>query len=240
MKQEELQEILRKHELWVFEKEGGECANLYGANLECANLYGANLYGANLDCANLKRANLECANLKRANLECANLECANLYGANLKRANLKGANLYGANLKRANLYGANLECANLECANLYGANLYGANLECANLDQKEMLRKGIVVKRKMTGWKKCQNDIIVKLEIPKGAIVFSINNNKCRTNIAKVVDIIGGKEGVSKYDVKFIYRKGKTYKIKDFDLMYNVECSTGIHFFRTRKEAEAY
>lgn len=32
----------------------------------------------------------------------------------------------------------------------------------------------------------------------------------------------------------------KTYEIKDFDLAYNEECSTGIHFFKTRKEAEEY
>ena len=29
-------------------------------------------------------------------------------------------------------------------------------------------------------------------------------------------------------------------EIDDFNLMYNVECSSGIHFFRTRGEAEKY
>ena len=28
--------------------------------------------------------------------------------------------------------------------------------------------------------------------------------------------------------------------LKDFNLMYNVECASGFHFFRTRKEAEEY
>ena len=44
--QEQLEEILRKHELWLEDKEGGECANLVDANLEYANLIGANLKGA--------------------------------------------------------------------------------------------------------------------------------------------------------------------------------------------------
>ena len=37
-----------------------------------------------------------------------------------------------------------------------------------------------------------------------------------------------------------IYEVGKELEIENFDLMYNVECSTGIHFFRTREEAIDY
>ena len=33
---------------------------------------------------------------------------------------------------------------------------------------------------------------------------------------------------------------GHEIEIKDFNLMYNVECASGFHFFRTRKEAEEY
>ena len=144
--------------------------------------------------------------------------------------------------ERANLYGADLKCANLDSADLKCANLDSANLYGANLPPKEVIRKGFFVKRKLTGWKKCSHGIIVKLEIPKGAIVFSINNNKCRTNIAKVIDIFGGdgKTAVSQYDINFVYKKGKTVKVDDFNLAYNVECAEGIHFFKTRKEAENY
>ena len=41
-------------------------------------------------------------------------------------------------------------------------------------------------------------------------------------------------------DKFFEYRLGKEINIKDFNLMYNVECTSGFHFFRTRKEAEEY
>ena len=137
-----------------------------------------------------------------------------------------------ADFSKANLYNANLEYANLENANLCDA----------KLDLKEQARKGFIVQCKLTGWKKCRNGILVKLEIPKGAIVFSINNNKCRTNIAKVVEIVGGdgKTAISQHDSDFVYKLGKTIVIDDFDCMYNVECSTGIHFFRTQKEAKEY
>lgn len=162
--------------------------------------------------------------------------------ADLCDADLYGANLCGADLRRADLRGANLYGADLYGANLCNANLCGANLRRANLDQKEQIRKGFIVQRKLTGWKKCRNNILVKLEIPKRAVVFSINNDKCRTNIAKVVKIVGGdgKVAVSTHDVNFIYKLGKTIVINDFDCMYNFECSTGIHFFRTMKEAKNY
>jgi len=128
-----------------------------------------------------------------------------------EKADLSHADLYGANL-----YGANLIGADLSGANLIGANLRGANLRDANLRDAD--------------------GSICVLSIPKGAIVFSINGSKCRTNKAKVLE--GG--GVSHYDNEFTYEKGKTYEIEDFDLAYNEECSTGIHFFKTRKEAEEY
>lgn len=142
-----------------------------------------------------------------------------------------------ANLHGADLHGADLRCANLRCANLYGANLCGANL-----DQKEQHRKGVIIQNKISGWKKCRNNVFVKLEIPKGAIVFCINGSKYRTNVAKIVKIEGGdgKKAVSNYDENFVYKLGKTIKVNDFDCMYNVECSTGIHFFRTKKEAVEY
>lgn len=48
MNAEQLQDILRKHELWLADKPGGERADLQGANLRGANLRGANLWGANI------------------------------------------------------------------------------------------------------------------------------------------------------------------------------------------------
>jgi hypothetical protein len=82
MKQEEINEILRKHKMWLEEEINGERADFRGANLEGADFRGANL----------RRANLEDANLEDADLEDADLEDANLRGANFRGANLEGAN----------------------------------------------------------------------------------------------------------------------------------------------------
>ena len=161
--------------------------------------------------------------------------------ANLVGANLVGVNLEGANLKRANLDGANLYGAYLKGANLYGANLYCANLEGANLDEKEKCRIGQILKEPMTGYKKTREGIVITATIPAGAIVFCINGSKCRTNKARIIDM-GGQNDVlhSSYDNKFEYRLMQDIEIEDFNLMYNVECASGFHFFRTREEAKKY
>ena len=211
MEKEELNEILEKHRKWLNNEDGGKRADLRSANLYGANLYGAYLRGAYLSDAYLRSADLSGADLR---------------SANLRSANLSGADLYGADLRGADLYGADL----------YGANLYGANL-----DESEKIRLGVCLEESIIGYKKCENGVIVTLKIPEGAIVFSINKSKCRTNMAKVIDIDGGLEqAVSRNDRKFIYRKGEMVYPDKFDCRYNVECGGGIHFFRTRKEAEEY
>ena len=102
MDSEKLQQILSDHAKWL-QAEGGQRANLSGADLRRADLSGANLRCANLSFANLSFANLSGANLSSANLRFANLSCANLSFANLSRANLSDANLRGANLRCADL-----------------------------------------------------------------------------------------------------------------------------------------
>lgn len=49
MEQKELNEILRKHQMWLQGEKRGERANLWEANLRRANLHRANLCGADLD-----------------------------------------------------------------------------------------------------------------------------------------------------------------------------------------------
>ena len=96
MDKQELKAILGKHLKWLRGEDGGERANLFGANLSRADLSGANLFEANLSGANLFEANLFEANLFRANLS----------GADLFEANLSGATLSGANYieKAKNLF----------------------------------------------------------------------------------------------------------------------------------------
>lgn len=200
----------------------------------------ADLIGEDLHCVNLKGVNLSWAYLENANLNGANLQEANLTGAKLnyvklRHAKLNNANLYGTEFCHADLYGADLSGAYLE-----ETDFNYSNLDTTDLDKKEKFRKGVILSKSIIGWKKCMNGIIVKLEIPKGAIVFCINGKKYRTNKAKVLSISRNRIARSVYNPSFIYQVGKEIEIKDFNLMYNVECGNGIHFFKYKKDAKNY
>ena len=116
MTQIELNEILRKHKLWMDGDKNGSEADLSGANLRWANLSEADLSGANL-----RWADLSGANLSEADLSEADLSGADLSGANLRWANLSEADLSGSDLRWADLSGANLSEADLSGADLSGA-----------------------------------------------------------------------------------------------------------------------
>ena len=223
MTQEELDKIVEQHQHWL--KEDCEGWEDMKANLLFADLRGADLSGVNL---------------RGASLSFANLRVADLSGANLSDANLRDANLSDANLRDANLSGANLSDADLRGTNLSDANLSGANLSGANLSGDDRFRLGKVLDEPLTGYKKTLEGVVITAEIPAGAIVFCINGSKCRTNKAKITDMGGHDVLHSQYDNNFEYRLGQEIEIKDFNLMYNVECASGFHFFRTRKEAEEY
>ena len=184
------------------------------------------------------------ADLNSADLRYADLRGVDLRGANLSNVDLNGAYLSDAILNYANLSGTNLRYANLRCAYLRGADLRGADLKSADLsdadlDKEEQIRKGVKLSNSITGWKKCKDGVIVKLEIPRGAIVFSINNDKCRTDKAIVKEIFGADRAFSMHKY-FSYYVGDKIEVYNFNCEYNTECAEGIHFFRTKKEAENY
>jgi hypothetical protein len=211
-------------------------ANLSRADLSGANLSGANLSGANLFGANLSRADLSGANLSRADLSGASLSGADLFGANLFGANLSGANLSGADLFGANLSGADLSGANLFGANLSGADLFGANLSGADLS-KLLSQRTILPEGDLVGWKQLSGGTISKLQIPAAAKrVGGLIGRKCRAEYAVVLE----GEGHSQHDYSFMYAVGQIVRPDTFDPDPMIECSSGIHFFITREEAEAY
>lgn len=214
-----LDEILESHDRWTRKcKSHAMCADLHDADLHNSDLRYVNLRGANLHGANLSYAYLCNADLYNANLSDAYLCNANLYGADLIGADLSNANLSNANLCRANLRDAK-----------------GRFIE---------YRKGKILTQNIIGYKKCTGDhgsVIVTLEIPRGAIVFSINGYKFRTNKAKVIGLDGGNRAMSVYQYQYMsYYMGDEFTIYDFDCEYNVVCGPGIHFFMTREEAENY
>ena len=213
MTQEELDKIVEQHQHWIHEDTDGwedMRADLSGADLSWTDLSGADLSWADLS------------------------------GANLSWADLSGANLRGTDLSGADLSWADLSGADLSGTDLSGADLSGTDLSGANLSENEKFRLGKVLEAPLTGYKKTKEGVVITAEIPAGAIVFCINGNKCRTNRAKITDMEGHDVLHSSYDDSFEYRLGQEIEIKDFNLMYNIECASGFHFFRTREEAENY
>ena len=85
----DLKTILEKHKMWLNDEDGGEMANLSGADLHGADLSGADLSGANLSWADLSWADLSGANLSGADLRGADLHGADLHGADLHGADLR-------------------------------------------------------------------------------------------------------------------------------------------------------
>lgn len=81
--QEQLTKILASHGKWWRDEEGGQRADLRGADLQGADLQGAYLQGADLRGANLQGADLRDAYLRDADLRGAYLRGANLQGAYL-------------------------------------------------------------------------------------------------------------------------------------------------------------
>lgn len=90
MEQEKLDEIFKKHKLWLEKVPGGERADL-------------------------READLRWADLKEADLRWADLRGADLRGADLREADLKGANLREADLQGATL---DYSCIPLWCGSL--------------------------------------------------------------------------------------------------------------------------
>ena len=193
----------------------------------------------------LEKATASKANLSWADLYKANLSWADLSGADLSKANLSGADLSRADLSRANLSGADLSGADLSKANLSWADLSGADLSGADLSGAKnadlvIARTRILSEGDLIGWKKCKNNVIVKMQIPSDAKRSHAFGRKCRAEYVKVLEVIGAEVGIAQHDNKTEYRKGEIVKPDSFDENWQDECAPGIHFFITRIEAENY
>jgi uncharacterized protein YjbI with pentapeptide repeats len=189
----------------------------------------------------------EILDTNNVNLIGADLIDADLRGADLRGADLIDANLIGADLIDADLRGADLRGADLRGADLIGADLRGAKLIGADLIDAEGITEEILIsyttitpEGDLIGYKKCKDNIIVKLKIPSKAKRSNATGRKCRAEYIKVLEIYGADKAISNHDNKTEYKVGKTVKCDKWDENRWEECSGGIHFFLTKLEAERY
>ena len=156
------------------------------------------------------------------------------------RQMLEKATASGADLSWADLSGANLSGADLSGADLSGASLSRVDLSGIKNADMVIARTRILSEGDLIGWKKCRDDVIVKLIIPKEAKRSHAFGRKCRAEYVKVLEVIGAEVGIAQHDGKTEYRKGEIVKPDSFDENWQDECAPGIHFFITRIEAENY
>lgn len=136
-----------------------------------------------------------------------------------------------------------LERAVASSADLSSADLRYADLRFAKNADWAIAMTRILPEGEIIGWKKCQENKIVKLRIPVEAKRSHAFGRKCRAEYAEVLEIYKGKRKVksakSSYDSSFKYEVGATVKpLKQFSDNWVDECASGIHFYITRIEAE--
>src|SRR5208282_210615 len=156
---------------------------------------------------------------------------ADLSGANLRSADLRGADLRGANLRSADLYGADLRSADLR----------GAELKDAQDIQLVLAQLSILPETgPIWGWKKCRNDVLVRLVVGNTAKRSHATGRKSRAEHVKVLEVVGDEVGISQHDSSVQYRVGQIVRCDKWNEDRWTECGGGIHFFLTRIEAERY
>ena len=189
----------------------------------------------------LRDADLSWLDLRWLDLQGVSLLNANLSGTNLRYANLRDANLDGSILRGCKLYGADLTGANLHGADLTGADLRNAKLDGANMRESVGFYLQCPETGAFIGWKRVGKHII-KLQITEMALRSSATGRKCRCSEALVLSIDDGalQEVINYSFSRTVYRVGEVVRPDRFDTCRWEECSNGIHFFITRKEAEEY
>ena len=194
------------------------------------------LRDADLRWLDLRWLDLRWLDLQGASLLNADLFCTNLRGADLRDADLNGADLRDADLNGADLTGASLRGADLTGANLRNAKLDGANMSGSVGFYLQCPETGAFI-----GWKMVGKHII-KLQITEMALRSSATGRKCRCSEALVLSIDDGalQEVINHNFSRTVYKVGEVVRPDRFDTCRWAECTNGIHFFITRKEAEEY
>jgi hypothetical protein len=161
----------------------------------------------------------------------------------IKETVLKAIEL-NANLRYADLRSADLRSANLRYADLSGADLRSANLRYADIKEFEHLFAIIPMEGSFIAWKKLKDNCVAKIEIPsKAPRTYSLIGRKCRAKYVKTLQIFDSedkeiKEACSQRSLSTKFKVGRLTHADKWDNNKRVECTHGIHFFVTRKEAE--
>ena len=213
--QEELNEIIRKHKLWLKDDRCGEKAvlanmdlsgldfsnawlphaDMHGANLCEANFDNAILYAADLSFVQAQKANFRYADLHNTTAVRARMSGACMFCADLSYADMRGTILCRADMRDSRMMRSDLSECDLWCAVMAKADIRGAIFDNCNLsDASDVPYIPMVCPEEgsFIGWKKAygeHEEYIVKLLIPEDARRSSSTCRKCRCDKAEVLAI---------------------------------------------------
>ena len=224
-------------------------AFMYNCDLSKSIAENTSFKSAIIEYAILKGVNFRCNVFLETSFEGSILEYSELKYSAFRFVNLKDCSLKRSDMTASNFMNTDFARAFMKDAILVNCNFYSNYNLDKIVGKNNNYIEGKVLTDNIIGYKKCMDYTIVTLEIPRGAIVFSIDGTKCRTNKAKVIAIDGADRAYSKHSTysehnrtygHMSYYVGDEITVYNFDCKYNEECSRGIHFFLTREEAEDY
>lgn len=237
--------------------------DLRDKDLRKVDLSHLDLSGRDLRRADLREADLRGAKLTGANLSCANLACANLEGTILEFANLAEARL--SNAKRKNLEfirGKILDDPIVAYKYVKKDVVVKVSLGLDLCENWARVSVPMIIKLKIPkdsivfciNGGKCRTNKVEVLELLKydpsmvdiayPMFMQRFANEKSiwgsEAFKVEIIDYLDDDPAYSSYNHDFKYRLGQKKKVENFDLQYNIECSTGIHFFMSKEEVMDY
>lgn len=261
-----LKEIMASHAKWLDNKRGGTRACFddvtfadYFTDFDFSQVSFINVRAdyASFENCKFNNADFENCSFARADFyNCEFVDCetdtsVSFNNACFDKCNFDEAHLFCADFGETNFSDCTFVKANLNNADFRNAEFNDCNLTNIRYDE---LTAGIALacpeKGAFTAFKKAElyngNNCIVELQVPADALRSSATTRKCRVSKATVVAIytMDGKSvkqnAYSTHTRSFVYKLGKMVEVKNFDKNRWNECSSGIHCFITKREAEQY
>ncbi len=176
-----------------------------------------------------------------------NLEGVSFRGCILKNCLFQGCNLRNCDFQSAVFYGCTIDDSHIEGADFLGASLNDIQLKEVHADETtKYFHLACPAEGPFVAYKKCQDDRIVQLLVPKEALRSSATRETCRCSKVKVLSIKSidetkqYTEAVATIDDNFIYRVGEWLEVDNFDTNRWHDAAPGIHFWMTREQAIHY
>ena len=232
LEKKELKEILLLHKKWLEVRKGGK-----KARFEDVCLSGLSLVEADLSKATFIDVDFRDCIIARTNFTDDYFQRCDFTDTDICNCSFENIKFHGAIMRHTYFVGCEFSGCDFEEASIKDIKF----IQCKNvpfISQLEICPSGSFI-----GWKKLINGKIARLLIPAKAERSSATGRKCRCSYAKVLSIYDGKgrkcsAGVSSRGLD--YTAGEYVYPDSFDKDRWDECSHGIHFFITRKEAEEY